>query len=585
MKGNPLRLAEGRILVEQLRLSMGNLGSTVIPTFLLVVLIFWVLSNDANATGMRLWCAATILSKLNCWRHARHHLAAGIAQDKAPRLVWVLIALNAVDGAIWGSLTWAALDNASLAGSVLVIAVLTAVAANSMSLLSPVLSVFVALTVTEMSVGVSKLFFLGDPAYSALGIAGTLYFFILFGQARNSARAARTSIDLRFENIELVEKLRLETGIAEDAQQEAERANLAKSKFLAAASHDLRQPIHAQGLFLAVLSRSELTAQQRELLASASAASDASAEMLNTLLDISRIEAGVIVPQLQAFRLQPLLNKIERELVQQADAKGLSYRSRETTLVVQSDQALVELVLRNLVSNAIRYTDRGGLLVVARQRGDQAVLEVWDTGIGIESSQQREVFREFHQLGNPERDRRKGLGLGLAIVEGLARTLGHDLTLTSTLHRGSVFRLALPIAAAALPAEPAVAEPNRAQMLNVRVLVLDDEGTVRAGMRHLLQEWGCECDAAESIEEALQLARLHAPDLVISDYRLREQRTGIEAIAALRELLGDTLPAMLITGDTAPDRLREALVSGIPLLHKPVAPSQLYRGLVTLLPQ
>lgn len=383
--------------------------------------------------------------------------------------------------------------------------------------------------------------------------------------------------------IDVTERKQMEMALV-TAMQQAKESSAAKSKFLAAASHDLRQPIHAQGLFLDVLSRTLLSTQQRKLVSSACAANDASAEMLNTLLDFSRIEAGVIEPQVVAFRLQPLLNKIEREFERQADAKGLSYRSRETSLIVQSDPALIELILRNLVSNAIRYTERGGLLVVCRKHSGQAVLEVWDTGIGIESAQQREVFREFHQLGNPERDRRKGLGLGLAIVAGLARTLGHALTLTSTLRRGSVFRLTLPLATATFPMTQTGVESVKAQMLNVRVLVIDDEEAVRAGMLDLLHDWGCECEAAESIEEALALARIHAPDLVISDYRLREQRTGIEAIAALRELLGDTLPALLITGDTAPDRLREALNSGIPLLHKPVSPSQLYRGLVTVLP-
>jgi PAS domain S-box-containing protein len=366
------------------------------------------------------------------------------------------------------------------------------------------------------------------------------------------------------------------------ARQEAEDANMGKSKFLAAASHDLRQPIHAQGLFLEVLSRTELNAQQRELLASSRAASDASADMLNTLLDFSRIEAGVIEPQRQAFRVQPLLNKIEREFERQADAKGLAYRSRETVLVAQSDPALIELILRNLVSNAIRYTDCGGVLVTCRQRAGQVVLEVWDTGIGITASQQREVFREFHQLGNPERDRRKGLGLGLAIVEGLARTLGHKLSLVSIPGRGSVFRLALPTATD--PAMAAELAPllAKSQRLDMRVLVIDDEESVRVGMLHLLHSWGCDCVAAESIEDALALARQQAPDFVISDYRLREQRTGIEAIAALRALLGDALPALLVTGDTAPERLRQAQASGIPLLNKPVSPGQLYRAMMTL---
>lgn len=385
-----------------------------------------------------------------------------------------------------------------------------------------------------------------------------------------------------FFGIDVTERKQMEVDLVA-AKQLAENSNTAKSKFLAAASHDLRQPIHAQGLFLGVLARSELSAGQREVLDSARAASEASVEMLNTLLDFSRIEGGVVKPQMRPFHLQHLLNKIERELAPQADAKGLVYRSRETHAAVQSDPALVDLILRNLVSNAIRYTERGGVLVACRTRADAIVLEVWDTGIGIEPSQQQEIFREFHQLGNAERDRRKGLGLGLAIVDGLARALGHDLSLASTPQRGSVFRLVLPMTRVAVIRDEFEATQNMTQELNVRVLVIDDDEAVRAGMLQLLRDWGCACEAAESIEEALALARVHPPGLVISDYRLREERTGVHAIAALRAEFGPQLPALLITGDTAPERQREVLTSGVPMLHKPVAPDQLYRALTGLL--
>jgi signal transduction histidine kinase len=372
---------------------------------------------------------------------------------------------------------------------------------------------------------------------------------------------------------------------AEQARREAESANVAKSKFLAAVSHDLRQPIHAQGLFLGALALTKLNAHQQEILTSANAASRSSVEMLNTLLDFSRIEAGVVEPNVQSFRLQPLLNKIEREFESQADEKGIAYRSRETALVVHSDPMLVELILRNLVSNAIRYTEHGGILVVCRKRGAKAVLEVWDTGIGIAAEHQQTVFREFLQLANPERDRQKGLGLGLAIAHGLARTLKLDISLASTPGRGSVFRLSLPIATELVPIGETHHAQDMMQKINKRVLIVDDDEIVRDGMRMLLRDWGCECDVAESIEEALDLARIQAPEMVICDYRLREHRTGIEAIDALRALLGNSLPAILITGDTAPDRLREALASGIPILHKPVCPDQLHRSMVTMLPQ
>ncbi|MDR6853836.1 hybrid sensor histidine kinase/response regulator [Variovorax guangxiensis] len=578
------RLPEDRMLVEQLRLQLGNIGASVIPTILLALLLVWVLSNESNALAMRAWAGIIILIKLYLARDARRLLATEISPASARGLLMRKLVLNLIDGAAWGSLAWAALGTTTMAGNVLVLAVLAGVAGSSMSSLAPIFPAFIVFGATELIVLGSKLWTMGDPAYDALGVAAIIYSAALVGQARNGSRAARRAIGLRFENHELIERLRIETEHAQAAHRTAEDANLAKSRFLAAASHDLRQPIHAQGLFLEVLARSKLSADQYDALANARATWQASAEMLDTLLDFSRIEAGVVEPQMQVFPLQPLLNKIENELAPQADAKGIVYRSRETHAAVRSDPALVALILRNLVSNAIRYTEQGGVLVACRARGEQMLIEVWDTGIGIEPAQHQAVFREFHQLGNAERDRRKGLGLGLAIAQGLARALGQPLALVSTPGRGSVFRLALPAARAGVVAEGAAeAMPGPARMFDLRVLVIDDDESVRTGMRQLLGAWGCVCDAADSIEEAQALARAHRPGLVISDYRLRELRTGAEAIAALRAEFGADLPALLITGDTAPQRLREARATGVPLLHKPVLPSQLYRAMSAVL--
>ncbi|SFI18006.1 Signal transduction histidine kinase [Collimonas sp. OK307] len=578
-----LRLSENRILVEQLRLLLGNVGSSVIPALLLAVVLVWALSNDSNALGLRAWCATVVLSKLYSAYHARRTLASGIAIEHAHRLVLVLLVLNMVDGAAWGALAWVTLGTTSVTGSILVVSVLAGIAGSSMSLLAPVLPVFILFMTFESIVTAAKFWHMGDPAYTALALALILFLITLVLQARNSAIAVRAAISLRFENVELLARLRDETLKVQDAHREAVLANLAKSKFLAAASHDLRQPIHALGLFLEVLARSELTAIQRAVLGSARSVSEASAGMLNTLLDFSRIEAGVVDAQVLPFHLQPLLHKIENELAPQANAKGLIYRTRETHVALQSDPALVELILRNLVSNAIRYSERGGVLVACRTRGNQTRLEVWDTGIGIEPLQHQEIFREFHQLGNAERDRSKGLGLGLAIADGLARKLGHELSLSSKPGRGSVFRLTLPNARVPVISDELETTHVSVQKLDIRVLVVDDDEAVRAGMLQLLHDWGCKCEAVESIEEALASARANRPDIVISDFRLRKQHTGAQAIAALREEFGEDLPALLITGDTAPERLRDARASGIPLLHKPVAPSQLHRRLASIL--
>ena len=583
-------LREQQIRVEQVRLLLGGVKSSLISSVLMASVLAWFLRGSTSLPILLTWYAAVVGCRLVGIGYARHFLIRGIKIEQTRKLILHLVALNSLAGAAWGSLAWVAMDHAGVAGSILVMASMAGIAGHAMSMLAPVTPIYTGQAISMMGMVVSKLWFMGmvDTPYKGLALAVTLYAVGLLALARNTHKSIRDTIVLRFENLELLERLQVESENAQLAREKAEQANLTKSKFLAAASHDLRQPVHAQGMFLEVLARSELSDTQRKVLENARAASEASAEMLNTLLDFSRIEAGVIRPQLRSFRLQPLFNKLEAELGQHADFKNIVYRCRETHLAIFSDPALLELILRNLISNAIRYTERGGMLVACRKRGGQAVIEVFDTGIGIAPHLQQEIFREFHQLGNPERDRRKGLGLGLAITEGLARSMGHSLTLASRPDRGSVFRVGLPLAQGAfsedsldlplsLPLQP------EAYLAGRRILVIDDDEAVRLGMLQLLGSWGCRCEVAESLDEALHLARSHIPELVISDYRLRERQTGAEVIAALRTELGMELPALIVTGDTAPQRLREATSSGIPLVHKPVSPVQLYHAMVNIL--
>lgn len=585
------KFAEDRVLIEQLRLVYASMTVTVVPMFPAIALLIWIIASPSNQVGLLAWAVAMVLINSYSIFDARRNLARGLDEREAARLGRRLIISVGVGGVCWGALAFGALGEATQASDVVVIFVLSGILSGSVSLLSPVLLLFIAFAAPLVGLTVIKLWLLGDASYAAFGVISLLYLGALIGQARSSSLATRAAIELRFENLELLRDTEQARRQTEQARQEAEEANTAKSKFLAAASHDLRQPIHAQGLFLNVLLHTDLSAEQRGLVSNISSASSATAEMLDTLLDFSRIEAGVVNPQIQAFSLQDLLNKIECEFEAQADAKGLAYRSRETPLLVQSDPALVELILRNLVSNAIRYTDAGGLLVACRKRGAQAVLEVWDTGIGIAPEQQADVFKEFHQVGNPERDRRKGLGLGLAIAQGLANTLGHTLQLQSVPQRGSVFRLAVPLATQPKQEHAPQQAPEASlsvllaigQLRGVRLLVIDDDEAVLAGMAQLLSHWGCAVDTASSIERALVLAQEITPDVVISDYRLRGNRTGAQAIQELRDLLGIQLPTLIITGDTAPERLREAMSTGVPLLHKPLAPAALYQALVDLL--
>ena len=575
------------VRVEQVRLLCGNLGSSVLPGILVALLVAYALRASAGLWPLLGWAGVVIASKLFDYADARRMLDMEITPANIGQVTRRLVVLHGIDGAAWGLLAPLALDTASPGGSILLIGVLAGVAGNSMSILSPVMPAFVSFCLVELGMLAASAWHTHENALQVLAVAALLYVASLLVQARNSARAARAAIMLRFENNALIERLQRESEKTQQALQQAEQANAAKSRFLAGASHDLRQPIHAQGLFLEVLSNTPLDPMQREVVGRLRSAADNCADMLHTLLDYSRIEAGVVTPQVAPFRVQALLHRISREMAAQAEAKGLVFRTRESQAVASADAGLTELILRNLVSNAIRYTERGGILMACRHRGSQVWLEVWDTGIGIAPEQQQEIFREFHQLGNPERDHNKGMGLGLAIAEGLAKMQGLQLTVQSLPGRGSVFKLLLP--AAVMPQKvpapaPVALHPAQRDLHGLRILLIEDDQRVRDSMAQLLTQWGCQCVAVEGLDEAQNLAGTQEFDVVISDYRLRAHRNGTEAIAAVRQASQRHVGALLITGDTAPARLREASESGIPMLHKPVAPGQLWEALLRLAP-
>lgn len=579
-----LRLDEPRVLEQQLRLVIDNVRGTTWVALVILALVRIALAPAADAAALNVWCVVQAALAANIHRMVRQHDRWTPLSDAQARRMAGELLLGTLAGALtWGALLWTMKPTADVAHFAVVYALIAAVQSGAVSTLGPVLALSLAFLLSSSVAVLLGVGLRGLVAHPAVAFGGALYAATLLDQAIRGARAARASIRLRFENADLLARVRAGQEAAERAQREAETASAAKSHVLAAASHDLRQPVHAQGLFLELLGATSLDPHQRGLLSRAAEAVGASAAMLSTLFDYSRIEAGVVQPQREAFAIQPMLNKIEREFSPQADAKGLTYRSREAPLLLDSDPALVELILRNLISNAIRYTARGGLLVTCRRHGaHEALLQVWDTGIGIAPEHQAEVFREFLQLGNPERDRHKGFGLGLAIVDGLARALGHAVSLRSVPGRGSVFALRLPLAAGA-PVRAAQTDLAAPRVLDAHVLVIDDDEGILAGMAELLRSWGCSCDVATTGAQGLAMARRRRPDLLITDFRLREQRTGLQAIDELQGALEHPVPAVLVTGDTAPERLREASDRGLALLHKPVLPAHLYRALASAL--
>jgi signal transduction histidine kinase len=366
--------------------------------------------------------------------------------------------------------------------------------------------------------------------------------------------------------------------------QQLEAANLAKSRFVAAASHDLRQPLHALNLFVTQLRRETDQVEQARLVERIDASVAAMNELFNALLDISKLDAGVVTPSVSEFPVDDLLKRIEMTFAAAAREKGLRLRVVSSGAFVRSDFILLERILLNLVSNAIRYTNGGGVMVGCRRRGDALRIEVWDSGIGIPEDQRGSIFREFYQLSATERERSGGLGLGLAIVDRLCRLLDHPIELISRLGRGSRFAVVV----ATAPPRRLTDQPPEAvadQTMGKLVLVIDDDALVLDSMRGVLKSWGCSVVTANSGAAALAcLAEIEqTPDLIISDYRLADGDNGIRAIERLRKALRAPVPAFLISGDTAPERLREARASGYYLLHKPVLPITLRATISQLL--
>jgi PAS domain S-box-containing protein len=364
-------------------------------------------------------------------------------------------------------------------------------------------------------------------------------------------------------NLDITQRQQAEADLRA-AMAQADQANNAKSRFLAAASHDLRQPLSALSLYAGSLKRHVAPAGQ-PMLANMKDCIGSLSELLTDLLDLSKLDAGVVQPNVSDFSIAEVLAPLVVMHAPEATTRGLRLRCRPTTLWVRTDPVLFKRMLGNLIENAIRYTERGGVLVGCRRRQGKTWVEVWDSGIGIPADQTTAIFEEFRQLGDQARTR--GSGLGLAIVAKTATLLGLQINVRSRPGRGSVFALELPLgqSALAMPAAGAQAAPSRSR----RIALVEDNEMVRTALVECLQNLGHQVVATATQAELLtQLSP--CPEIVVSDYRLAGGATGFDVISAVRARLGAEIPAILITGDTDPNLLRSMTDRGIVVLHKPV---------------
>jgi two-component system, sensor histidine kinase len=490
-----------------------------------------------------------------------------------------------ITGALWGSTIYLFAHPGEPITVALTMCCLYAVAAGSVPANAYNPPGIFALVGCMFAPIVVRLLATGRLEYVLLGVASGLYGVAMFGMCKTQARTLEEGFRIRFENRALVDALREQTEEANSARRGAELASLAKSQFLAAASHDLRQPLYALSLFSASLDELKLDAGGRAVVGNIQDSIGAMESLFDGLLDLSKLEAGAVTPRFSAVSVDDLFDRLCQYFHPIATAGGLDLRFRSDGEWVHSDAALLEQVLGNLISNALRCTAQGGVLVAARRRGGAVHFEVWDTGIGIASADVQRIFEEFVQVGNAERDRRKGLGLGLSIARRSGSLIGATIDVASRPGRGSRFGFSQPIATAAgrgtvtgLAHLPATAEAliwNR----DLPVLVVDDDFSVRLALADLLGRWGVRFDIAESGEEALRMVDGGSRyGLVLADYRLPGVWNGLTLIGEIAVRHGNAPPvAVLVTADFNPLMIDAAREAGVPVLPKPLDATALRR--------
>jgi two-component system, sensor histidine kinase len=556
---------------EQARYLHRNVPTAALGGFIVVILVTFVFHDIVSTRSLLAWVGTfvvlTALRMIGWWRYRG-------ADFNVERQAWLRqTALFAfVSGVLWGAGSLFLFPPGQLVYQFTFMITLVMMAIAGMFSYAPHYPTYFAYVVPAVLPGIIALELQGAPQQQAMGAGLVLMMIVVLWSVRGLNRMFLESMRLRFENVDLVAQLTVQ----KDA---AESANLAKSRFLAAASHDLRQPIHALNLYLGSFAQLELPRRADSLLAKVRQCAQIMDEMFRTLLDISKLDAGAIRPQVSVFALAPLLARARLEFEPQARAKGIELSVKKCSGYVRSDAALVERILRNLISNAVRYTEHGRVVVGCRPNGKTLRICVYDTGLGIEPREQSLVFEEFYQVGNRERDRSKGLGLGLAIVQRLARLLQAPVTLSSRPGKGSLFAFDLERAeqVEAPPAKPIRRIRDSRNLAGTLVVVVDDEDLILDAAQTLLGQWGCTVVAAPSGAAALERLAMspRVPDVLICDYGLRDEETGIGVVEALRNEFNADIPALILTGETDPDQIRQIATSGLAILHKPLSEDEL----------
>jgi signal transduction histidine kinase len=574
-----------RVLVKQLDLLCRNWVRAPLPVLALWVYIAYLVWGHVGAPLVIGWGAVTVGVLLLRSAICRHALREGLTQARPGRWARRFVGFALINGAIAGAAAPLFLGDLPAERQAILIMLMGCWGAGTIAANGAYPPAFYAMAIplfAEIGAGWA---IAGGRDLPFILLLLAMFVLVLWAFVRDNGIQIVESIRLRYENEQLLGQkeqlialLRSAFEKAEAARTKAEDANRSKSQFLASASHDLRQPLHALSLLTALLNDLTDDMRVREVGRHIGQSVQSLDRLFGALLDLSKLDAGVVRPELHDVDLADLLAQLSIEYRPKAQDKGLEFAIDCAPLRVRADPILLERIIRNLLENAMRFTRAGKVSVRCQRQGSDAAVSVVDSGPGIPKSEHSRIFDEFYQLHNPGRDRSMGLGLGLSIVRRLADLLGYRIDLESAPGLGSTFTVTLPGAALDGPGDMLPRSPERlaADVAGLKVLLIEDDAEVRGAMDLTLRRWGCEPLIAASLEDANALlnARGLRPDAVLSDLRLASGASGIDAIASLRARFAK-LPAALVTGDIAGERLLEVRSTGLPVLHKPVEPDAL----------
>lgn len=578
----PLLLARAR--ADQVATLYASWHRTTASMTLGAAILCTVLWDREDPATMAAWFAAILANQAwrgllaRAWRRARPSI------EEAPRWGRYWAAGSAIAGALWG-LAAIMMFPASPPHQALLIVCLFSVVLGGLNLTAVYKPSFYGFVLSVLVPLVARVAIEGDQVhlFTALVLLVVLVFVLSFGRQVN--RLLTHSLAIRYENVDLIDELKAQSRAAESARTAAETANRAKSQFLAAASHDLRQPLHAMGLFSAALSARTRDPEMKPLAASIQTSVETLETLFGQLLDLSRLDAGALQPERSEVPLGPLFAKLEAAFMPQAGACGLALRVVPTAWSVDTDPLLLERILRNLVANALRYTREGGVVLGARRRGSMVRIDVIDSGVGIAAADRERIFDEFVQIGSAaRREAGRGMGLGLAIVRRLCALLGHSLELASTSGRGSRFSVSAPrVPVRRRRGEPPAAQneaespmPLSADFAGRLVAVIDDDPVVVDAMCTLFASWGCRVAGGDDAPALVATIGKELPNLIVADLRLANGRSGIAAIGDLRRAFAHAIPALIVSGDTTDAAREETRAAGITILSKPVVAATLH---------